>query len=113
MGGMVHPGALSINVVKMHKPKLLIGLGQNGIVVGTGAPPSPGTDTQHSRRTERTSPVLVHRVERGKPVALLAKEGRKIVRPTDGGAGMGVGQSAGRPVVGRIRVVTSPGAQAS
>src|SRR5215467_4912321 len=35
--------------------------------------------------------------------------GRKVVRPTDGGAGMGVGKSEGRPVVGRIRVATSPG----
>ena len=106
MGGMVHPCALSINVVKMHKPKLLIGLGQNGIVVGTGAPPSPVTDTQHSRRTESTSPVLVNRVERGKPVALLAKEGRESARPTDGDAGPGVGKSEGRPVAGRRRVAT-------
>jgi hypothetical protein len=73
MGGMVNTGELSINVVKMNKPKMLIGLGQNGIVVGTGAPPSPVTDTQLSRRTESTSPVLVNLVERGKPVSLLSK----------------------------------------
>src|SRR5262245_38953012 len=73
MGGMVNTGELSINVVKMNKPKMLIGLGQNGTVVGTGAPPSPVTDTQHYRRTESTSPVLVDLVERGKPVSLLSK----------------------------------------
>ena len=80
---MVHPGALSINVVKMHKPKLLIGLGQNGIVVGTGAPPSPVTDTQHYRRTESTSPVLVNLAERGKPVLPLPREvGKPSGQPT-------------------------------
>ena len=73
MGGMVNTCELSINVVKMNKPKMLRGLGQNGIVVGTGAPPSPVTDTQHYRRTESTSPVLVNLVERGKPVSLLSK----------------------------------------
>jgi hypothetical protein len=70
---MVHRCELSINVVKMNKPKMLRGWGQNGIVVGTGAPPSPVTDTPHYRRTESTSPVLVNLVERGKPVALLSK----------------------------------------
>jgi len=83
MGGMVNTCELSINVVKMNKPKMLRGLGQNGIVVGTGAPPSPVTDTQHYRRTESTSPVLVNLVERGKPVSLLSKgreESRKANR---------------------------------
>src|SRR6266702_441386 len=44
---------------------------------------------------------------------LRAATGRKVARPTQGGAGRGVGQSERRPVVGRIRVATSPGAQAS
>src|SRR5215510_15192244 len=83
MGGMVNTCELSINVVKMNKPKMLRGLGKNGIVVGTGVPPSPVTDNQHSRRTESTSPVLVNPVERGKPVSLLSKgreESRKANR---------------------------------
>jgi hypothetical protein len=47
------------------------------------------------------------------PYRSFRKEGRKVVRSTDGGVGMGVGKSEGRPVMGRIRVATSPGAQAS
>jgi len=39
-------------------------------------------------------------------------EGRKAARPTDGGAGMGVGTSAGRLVMGRLRVATFPDAPA-
>ena len=48
--------------------------------------------------------MRVNLVERGKPVALLPEEGKEVVRPTDGGAGKGVGKSEGRPVMGRIRV---------
>jgi hypothetical protein len=47
------------------------------------------------------------------PYRSFRKEGRKVARPTQGGAGRGVGKSERRPVVGRIRVATSPGAQAS
>src|SRR5262247_1160354 len=44
-------------------------------------------------------------------------QGRKVVRPTNGDAGMGVGKSEGLLVMGRIRVApdvlaTSPDAQA-
>jgi hypothetical protein len=71
MDGMVNTCALSINVVKRNKPTMLTGLSQNGTVVGTGARSSPVMDTQHYRRTESPSPVLVNLVERGKPVSLL------------------------------------------
>ena len=77
MDGMVIIRELSITVVKRHKPKMLIGLGQNGTVVGTGACCSPVMDTQRYRRTESTSPIRVNRAERGKPVLpLLKKVGR-------------------------------------
>ena len=71
MDGMVNTGELLINVVTSSKPKMLRGLGQNGTVVGTGSCFSPVMDTQHYRRIESTSPVMVNLVERGKPVSLL------------------------------------------
>src|SRR6266446_1567100 len=71
MDGMVNTCELSINVVKSDKPKMLIGLSQNGTVVGTGSRQYPVMDIQRYRRTESTSPVLVNLVERGKPVLLL------------------------------------------
>ena len=42
------------------------------------------------------------------PYRSFRKEGKEVVRPTDGGAGKGVGKSEGRPVMGRIRVVHDP-----
>jgi hypothetical protein len=74
MDGMVNTGELSINVVTTGKPKMLTGLSQKGTVVGTGSQTYPVMDSQHYRRTESTSPVLVNLVERGKPVSLLSHE---------------------------------------
>jgi hypothetical protein len=54
MDGRVNIGELSINVVNRDKPKMLIGLGQNGTVAGTGSHGYPVMDTQRYRRTERT-----------------------------------------------------------
>jgi len=54
MDGMVNTCALSINVVKSDKPKMLTGLGQNGTVAGTGGRQSPVMDIQRYRRTEST-----------------------------------------------------------
>jgi len=74
MDGMVNTCALSINVVKSCKPKMLRGLSPKGTVVGTGSHQYPVMDTQHYRRTESTSPILVNLGERGKPVSLLSQE---------------------------------------
>jgi hypothetical protein len=71
MDGMVNTGELSIHVVTTNKPKMLRGLGQKGTVAGTGSQTYPVMDSQRYRRTESTSPVLVNRVERGKPVSSL------------------------------------------
>ena len=71
MDGMVNSGELSINVVTTNKPKMLRGLGQKGTGAGTGSQTYPVMDSQRSRRTESTSPVLVNRAERGKPVSFL------------------------------------------
>ena len=68
---MVNTCKRSINVVKGNKPKMLKGLSQKGTVAGTGMVHFPGMDTQCYRRIERTSPVRVHLVERGKPVSPL------------------------------------------
>jgi len=54
MDGMVNIRELSINVVKSCKPKILIGLGQKGTVVGTGFRQYPVMDAQHYRQTEST-----------------------------------------------------------
>src|SRR3989442_14073268 len=83
-----------------------------GTVAGTEVLPSPVMDIQRYRRIESTLPMRVNLVEHGKPVSFLSQKGREAVRPTNGGAGMWVGKSEGRPVTGRIRVVTSPGAKA-
>jgi hypothetical protein len=53
----------------------------------------------------------------GSPLRSLRKKGREAVRPTNDEAGRGVGKSAGRPVMRRIRVArvvlaTLPGAKA-
>jgi hypothetical protein len=71
MDGRVNTCELSINVVTTSKPKMLTGLSQNGTVAGTGSQTYPVMDSQRSRRTESTSPVLVNLAERGKPVLLL------------------------------------------
>jgi hypothetical protein len=72
MDGRVNTCEISINVVKGNKPKMLIGLSQNGTVAGIGSRQYPIMDTQRYRRTESTSPVLVNLVERGKPVLFLS-----------------------------------------
>jgi len=62
---------------------MLTGLGQKGTGAGTGSCHYPVMDSQRSRRTESTSPVLVNLVERGKPVALLLCEfARKKENPS-------------------------------
>ena len=113
MGGMVNTCELLLNVVTSGKPKMLRGLGQNGTVAGTGSCFYPVMDTQRYRRIESTSPVRSTLWNVVSPYRSFGKEGRKVARPTQGDAGRGVGKSEGRPVTGRIRVATSPGAQAS
>jgi len=66
---MGNTGELVIHVVTSGKPKMLRGLGHKGTVAGTGSCLYPVMDTQRSRRIESPSPVVVTRVERGKPVS--------------------------------------------
>ena len=62
-----------------------------GTVAGTEVLPSPVMARQRSRRLERTSPMRVNRVERGKPVAFLSpdREGSRQADPWRCGYGGG------------------------
>src|SRR5438132_4193466 len=86
MDGMVNPWALLIHVVTAGKPKMLRGLGHKGIVAGTESCFDPVMDTTRYRRIESTSPVPVHRAERGQPVSFLL-QGREESRQADQGRG--------------------------
>ena len=92
MEGMVHTGALSIHAVRRHKPKRLRGLSHKGTVVGTGSPLCPVMDTPRSRRTESTSPMPVHRVERGKPVSFLSQDREESCKADQRRGGYGGGK---------------------
>ena len=104
---------LSINVVMSTKPKMLTGLRQKALERVQGLdntlswiPNAPGGErAPHPCVSTLWNVVSSYRSFR--------KKGREAVRSTNGGAGMGVGKSEGRPVMGRIRVATSPNAQAS
>src|SRR5262249_16274959 len=99
------------------KPKMLPGLRQKALerVQGlentlSGTAKGPGGE----RAPNPCESTLWNVVS---PYCSCRKTGKKAVRPTDGGAGTGVGKSEGRPVMGRIRVApmllaTSPDAQA-
>jgi hypothetical protein len=71
MDDMVNTCELLINVVTSGKPKVLRGLDQKELLVGTGSCFYPVMDTTRYRRIESTSPVAVNLVERGQPVSLL------------------------------------------
>ena len=112
MDGMVNTGELSINVVMSDKPKMLTGLRQkapervqslDNTMSWTANAPG-GQRAPHPSLSILRNVVSLYRSCR--------KTGRKAVRPSDDGAGKGVGKSEGRPVMGRIRAATSPDAKA-
>ena len=113
MDGMVNTCELPINVVMSDKPKMLRGLSQKALerVQGLDNILSWTRNAPGGERAPTPSLSTLRNVV--SPYRSFQPEGRKAVRPTNGGAGMGVGKSEGRPVVGRIRVAISPGAQAS
>jgi hypothetical protein len=109
---MVNTRELSINVVMSNKPKMLRGLSQKALERVQGLD-NILSWTRHAPGGERApNPSLSILWNVVSPYRSFLK-GRKAIRPTKGGAGRGVGKSEGRPVTGRIRIVTSPGAQAS
>src|SRR5215831_6809298 len=96
----------------MNKPKVPTGLSQKGNVVGTGLlrTLSWTANTTGVQRAPHPCWSTVRNVV--SPYRSFRKEGRKAVRLPDGGAGMGVRGSECPPVVGGIRVATSPDAKA-
>ena len=77
--GMANKGKLLINVVRKNKPKVLRGLSQKAISVGTGAESSPVADNQHHRRMRQSLTHPGMNTERGKPVTFpLGKANRKV-----------------------------------
>ncbi len=104
MEGMVNRRALSINVVMSTKPKMLPGLRQKALERVQGldntlswTPNAPGGERAPNPFESTLRNVV-------SPYRSFRKEGRKVVRPTDGGAGRGVGKSEGRLVMRRILV---------
>ena len=105
MDGRVNTGARSIHVVKSDQPKMLRGLSHKGTVAGDRDCPLPCHGHAMLPGEERAPHPSVSTVWNvGSPYRSFRKEGRKVVRPTDSHAGMGVGKSERRPVMGRIRV---------
>ena len=82
--------------------KMLTRLGQNGTWSGPGAPNSPGADDEPPAKS-RDPPHPVTSAERGKPVALPARESDSQEEPT-GRRVKDEGGSERRPVTGRIGV---------
>ena len=106
MDGIVNRCELSINVVMSTKPKMLPGLRQKALerVQGLDNTLSWTRNAPGGERAPHPSLSTLRNVV--SPYHSCRKTGRKAVRPSDDGAGKGVGTSEGRPVMGRIRVVT-------
>ena len=116
MHGMVNTCELSINVVMSDKPKMLLGLSQKALErvqsldnTLSWTPNAPG-----GQRAPHPSVSTLRNVVSS---YCSSMRGREAARPTDGGAGKGVGKSERHPVMGWIRVAlvvwaTSPDAQA-
>ena len=99
---MVNICELLINVVTCDRPKVLIGLSQNGKGSGMGAPNSPSADGEPP--AERQS--LTHTgtcTKRGKPTGLPVKESEPRGTLIDLWVWDG-GESKSLPVMGRIGV---------
>src|SRR4029453_16727833 len=96
-----------------NKPKMLIGLGQKALwrVQGLAITLSWTPNATGGQREPHPSLSILRNVV--SPYRSSRKEGREAVRLTKGGAGKGAGKSECPPVMGGIRVATSPGAQAS
>src|SRR5919204_1575098 len=118
MDGMVSICELSLNVVMSTKPKMLSGLSQKKALERVQGLDNTLSWTPNAPGGERAPhPSLSTLWNVVSPYRSCRKTGKKAVRPTDDDAGMGVGTSEGRPVMGRIRVApmllaTSPAAQA-
>ena len=111
MDGMVNTCELSINVVMSDKPKMLLGLRQKALerVQGVDNILSWTPNATGGQRAPNPSLSPLRNVV--SPYCSFLT-GREAARPTHGSAGRGVGKSECRSVMERIRVATSPDAQA-
>ena len=111
---MVNTSESSINAVSENKPKIADRLKpkwHRSEDLGLSFPQAWTNHTTGGQRAPHPSLLIMRNVV--SPYRSFHKEGRAVVRPTDGGAGMGVGRSEGPPVVGGIRVATLPGPKGS
>jgi len=110
MEGMVNTCELLINVVMSTKPKMLTGLSQKALerVQGLDNTLSWTSNAPGEQRAPHPSLSTLRNVVS----PYCSRKGREAARPTHGSAGRGVGKSEGRSVMERIRVATSPDAQA-
>jgi len=99
---MVNQCELLINVVICDKPKMLIGLGQNGKGSGMGAPNSPIADGEPPAERQGL-PHTGACTKRGKPTGLPVKESEPQGTLTGLWVGDG-GKSESLSVIGRIGV---------
>ena len=113
MDGMVNTCELSINVVKSRQAKDAERLEPKGHCSGYRVLTTTLSWTPNATGEQRAPHPSVSTLRNVvSPYRSFRKEGRKAARPTNGDAGKGVGKSECRPVMGRIRVATSPDAQA-
>ena len=99
MDGMVNRCELSINVVMSTKPKMLIGLRQKALerVQSLDNTLSWTSNAPGGQRAPNPSLSILRNVV--SPYCSYTR-GREAARPTNGGAGMGVGRSERPPVAG-------------
>ena len=100
---------LSLNVVMSTKPKMLTGLSQKALewVQGLDNTLSWTRNAPGGERAPNPFGSTLRNVV--SPYRSCRKTGRKAVRPSDDGAGKGVGKSEGHPVMGWIRVAPVTG----
>ena len=112
MHDTVHTRALVINVVNANKPKMLRGLSPKALSGEQGFPRTLAWPYTPPGGKSAPHPCLSTVWNVGSPSRPLREQGRQAARSTEGAAGRGVGKSAGRPGMGRIRVAPSPDAHA-
>jgi hypothetical protein len=103
MDGMVNRCELSINVVMSTKPKMLTGLRQKALE-RVQSLDNTLSWTRHASGGQRAPNPSLSTLRNVVSPYCSCRTGREAARPTDGGAGRGVGKSECHPVTGWIRV---------
>jgi hypothetical protein len=108
MDGRVNPCELSINVVMSTKPKMLLGLRQKALE-RVQSLDNTLSWTRNAPGGQRAPHPSVSTLRNVVSPYCSSTRGREAARPTDGGAGRGVGKSECHPVMGWIRVAPGLG----